>query len=192
MGGCEQRYGVEIAESVNAGDENRNRYEITPVHHLRFITRYLKKSRINKNDRIFDVGCGKGAMLWYFITEIGFKEASGLERSDKLCSICRSNIEKWDINAKVINGDASEFEDYDEYNYFYLYNPFDATIMRKFICCLEQSISRRPRTTTILYVCSLFKGIFEEHGWKSVSEYKKNIFHTKESTILCKEVQEIQ
>lgn len=185
-GRCERKYSVDIIKSVGNGDEHRVWYEATPIHHLLFIKKYIKKHGLNTSDKVMDVGCGKGAMLWYFFHEIGFAKVAGIEYSEELYKICRNNTEKWNINADVINVDATKYDKYDDYNYFYLFNPFDEVIMEQFVLKLEASIKRKPRATTILYVCCAHRRVFEKYGWKSVSEYKKNIFHSKESVVLYK------
>lgn len=109
----------------------------------------LKNMKISDNDNILDVGCAKGSALKYF-TKFPFKKIHGLELSKTLTKICANNFRVLNIsNIKVYNISATEFEDYNDYNFFYLYNPFPEIIMTKFIDCLKKQITNKK--ITIIY-----------------------------------------
>lgn len=126
-------------------------------------------------------------MLFYF-RQYPFGKICGLEYSREVAGRCLDNLSIWGIDVQVIVDDAIRFDDYDEFNYFYLFNPFDDVIMKEFLKHLNNSIMRRPRTVTVLYTCCNHKDMFVRDGFKIISYFKKNIFHTKESIILRKEI----
>ncbi|MBD1397723.1 methyltransferase domain-containing protein [Pontibacter sp. JH31] len=116
-----------------------------------FLGRILKDLKIGKNDSIIDIGCGKGSALRYMM-KFPFARIAGLEISALLSSIAQQNFEK--LKAKHITiyvGDATTFDNLDDFNYIYFYNPFPGQIMEKFIRNLKASIEINPRKVTIIY-----------------------------------------
>ena len=109
----------------------------------------LNDIKISRNDNILDVGCAKGSALKYF-TKFPFKKIHGLELSKTLTKICANNFRVLKIsNVKVHNISATKFKGYNDYNFFYLYNPFPEIIMIKFIDCLKKQIINKK--ITIIY-----------------------------------------
>lgn len=110
---------------------------------------------------MIDIGCGKGALLWVF-SKYAFGQIAGLEYSKALCEICSENMKKLDLNVDIINGDANFYNDYDRYNYMYLYNPFQGAIMTNFINNLHECIVRSSRKIRIIYKSCLSRRFFEK------------------------------
>lgn len=97
----------------------------------KYLFRALKKSCINVNDSIIDIGCGKGDALRLFC-KFNFNKISGIEYSESIFQVASNNFSKFPFKNKAItlfNMDAMKFKKYDDYNYFYFYNPFDKAIM---------------------------------------------------------------
>lgn len=90
---------------------------------------------INENDCILDVGCGEGYCFKYF-NKFNFGKIHGIEVCKKTYDKCIYNLE---VNFKnndkfdVLNLSAQEFKNFDDYNYFYFYNPFNSDIFENFI-----------------------------------------------------------
>ena len=150
------------------------RYESTGFLFDRALKEFLRRQN-HANDRILDVGCGKGRMLEVFHT-FGFLKADGLEYSSELSKIARENMKKLGLPCEVFTGDAAEFDGYDTYNWFYLYNPFAQNIMLRFIGKLKESLRRNPRKITILYTYPRCESAFAEAGfhmgWAGAEKYK--------------------
>lgn len=84
----------------------------------------LKKLKINNEDKIIDIGSGKGFALSIF-NLYNFSKITGIELDKELLNISIKNFKILDIkNIELINYDAIKFNKYDEYNLFYFYNPF--------------------------------------------------------------------
>ena len=69
----------------------------------------------------------------------------------------------------MFQGDAALFDSYDDYNYFYLYNPFYANIMSPFIRHLKDNVTKSPRTIRVLYLHPVLHEMFINEGF-SVEE----------------------
>jgi len=90
----------------------------------RTLKEIFNNMNITCSDRILDIGCAKGFAINYFL-RFPFAKVAGLEISERLVSICENNLNrKGDPRAEVILADATQFDGYGDYNYFYLYNPF--------------------------------------------------------------------
>ena len=90
---------------------------------------------INKNDSILDVGCGEGYCFKYF-NNYNFGKIHGIEVCKKTFDKCINNLKlNYSNNKKfeVLNLSAQEFKNFDNYNYFYFYNPFNTEIFENFI-----------------------------------------------------------
>lgn len=123
-------------------------YECT---HLRILPQLRRIcSKVTPKDCIIDVGCGKGRMLAWF-SQFAFGRVDGIELNSSLVSIAEKNMAKLGLSSKIIFGDVRTYQEWDPYNYFYLYNPFPEKIMEEFIHNLKESIRRNPRTVYVLY-----------------------------------------
>ncbi len=157
---------------------------LLPYYMMQFIEEYLKGVKIDSEDGIIDLGCGAGAMLFFF-DKYGFGKVSGLEFSEKIALVGNKNIEKWGIDANIIIEDATKYDEYDEYNYFYLFDSFDDKIISQLLVHINNSMARKPRKVTVIYSLCRFKDLFLDDGYTLEKVYKKR-FHKAELSVLVK------
>jgi SAM-dependent methyltransferase len=149
------------------------------------LDRVLKNISINENDSILDIGCGKGGAL-ITLSKYHFQAVDGLDISDKLLSIAKTNFKKLNIGkVKLFHANAVTFTDLDNYTFIYMANPFPASIMKTVISNLDTSIKKHPREITIIYynpVChdvivseSDFRVVMKIHNFGSPFWIYKNI-----------------
>lgn len=103
-------------------------------------------------EAVLDVGCGKaGAMV--ALRDAGFERVDGIELSNRLCTIARENLNKVSMQDKssVYEVDATKFSKYNNYNVFYLYDPFRGETFRAVIDKIEKSLEDNPRTVHLVY-----------------------------------------
>lgn len=141
------------------------RYQATTPRIYRELRKYL---RDKKDVSLLDVGCGKGRMLKFF-SKCSLYKVDGLEYSKELVDIAKNNMKILSIDSNVYRGDASQWNGYDEYNYFYLFNPFGKDVMAGFLGKLVESYKRNQRKITIIYL-----------NPKEAEELKKIGFREKE------------
>ena len=92
----------------------------------------FKKLIIN-NDSIIDIGSSKGAAM-FLMSQYKFKRIDGIELSTKLSTIAKQNFKKLNLSElRIYNLDARDFDDYKNYNIYYMYNPFSEFILEKVI-----------------------------------------------------------
>lgn len=148
----------------------------------------LNDLRLNQDDSIFDFGFGKGATMALF-NKYPFKKIGGIELSNSLVTIANKNLSLLGIqHAELINGNAVSYENLDDYNHFYFYNPFPKNVMTSVIRNIEQSTLRKPRIVKIIY-CNpalhldiissnaffLEKRYGSETSWAIINVYKNNV-----------------
>lgn len=161
-------------------------YEGTKLRHIKpFFSDF--SNLFSFDEKIIDLGCGKGSALIAF-KEAGFKSVTGVEISEKLCLIAKNNLGKLNIkNVEIINSDILDFHLYEDYDIFYMFNPFPAEIMRKVILDIEQSLHNKPREVKIIYMnpkhqdeiskSKLFKKLGEYNYDSEKSAFRKIVLY---------------
>lgn len=135
----------------------------------KYLNKLLKDLNIKDNDSILDIGCAKGSAMKYF-TKFPFKKIHGLELSQTLTKICINNFRVLNIsNVKVHNISATKFKGYNDYNFFYLYNPFPEIVMKKFIQTLKEQIN--DKKINIIYNNPVCHDLLEELGFFLIKTY---------------------
>jgi SAM-dependent methyltransferase len=115
-----------------------------------YLTSLLKEFLVTESDDILDIGCGKGSAILR-MTECKFNNIDGIEIVKQHAEVAKTNFKKLGIqNVQIFNEDATQFNGYNKYNYFYMYNPFPRIVMQLVISrILEQtSVGRK---ITIIY-----------------------------------------
>ena len=176
---------MDLIEQVDVHTEKHSRYQITRPQHLVFVKEYLSEMNIGSGDGIIDVGCGKGGMLFEF-AQYAFGKIAGLEFSKELCEIANSNLIKAEIKADIICEDAITYSDYDDYNYFYMYNPFGEEIMENVVNCINESLNRHQRTIHVIYTNPVHRGLFIRYGFKVEKKFKVSLMFTQAAVVFTK------
>jgi SAM-dependent methyltransferase len=141
-------------------------YEYGPTHAVP-LRKLFKALRIQPGKVLVDLGCGKGKVL-LIASEFGFKEVRGVEFSPLLCDIASNNCSTYKARTKtntVFSIHKSDVLDYgikDDEDVFYLYDPFDAYILKQVLKNILASLQRRKRKIWIIYHDAEFRGMVEE------------------------------
>ena len=103
-----------------------------------------------------DLGCGKGRAV-LLASELGFREAVGVELNAGLAEIARANAAIWTTAGKarspirIEGGDATEVEWPSGPCLVYLYNPFSEPVMRAVVEGLRKRFGDRRDELEIVY-----------------------------------------
>ena len=119
---------------------------------------------IDDNDAVFDYGCGKGGVM-LLLRLRGFNRIGGVEYDDYLYSIAVDNCKKMGMDTnRIIRGDASGLKnEIDEYNYFFLYDPFEGNQFERTINNISDSFERNNRKITIIYASPQCDAIIQKN-----------------------------
>ena len=106
----------------------------------------------SEQDAVFDFGCGKGGALLLF-QKSGIMRLGGVEYDSEIFETLCDNFKKVGCNTKgLLNNDAVLIKkELDEYNYFFMYNPFQGKTFDIVIRNIQESYDRRPRKITFIY-----------------------------------------
>jgi SAM-dependent methyltransferase len=117
-----------------------------------------------------DLGSGKGRAL-LIASHFPFRQIIGVEFSEKLNAIARANIAAYHPGdqrcrrIEAICGDAGTFEPPDGPLVIYLYNAFDAVILRRVAARLGASLAVAPRDVILLYVNPVHRSVLDPLPW---------------------------
>lgn len=119
------------------------------------LRRFLSELPVRYEDFSFvDVGCGKGRAL-LVAAEFPFRHLFGLEIAGELCEVARANValrRDWQDRISIVNQDATRYVFPEGPLVLYLYHPFLAPILRRFLKNLQRELRRSPRPTYLIYV----------------------------------------
>lgn len=129
------------------------------------ISDYLDTLNLSSNDSILDLGCGKGKVL-YILSKYAFGRVDGIEICPGIAEICMKNLAKLKVTtAKVFVTDATMFEDYQDYNYFYLYNSFGAETLDKVLSKIDVTLQNSEKGNAyIIYANPVHSNVFANHS----------------------------
>ena len=107
---------------------------------------------VTAEDVIVDVGCGKGRSTNWFLSRYPDTTIYAIELDPEICASTAKRLRRHG-RVKMLCGDATELLPA-EGTVFYLFNPFDESVMRRFITALTalkegaRAARRRSSTTT--------------------------------------------
>jgi hypothetical protein len=136
------------------------------------LCKLLKSFNITSSDSIFDFGAGKATALFWF-KWFDFNKIVGIELSEMVYQIGSLNVKLMnDSRVSLMKGDAIEFNNLDEFNYFYFFNPFGQMAMISCINNILLSVKKHQRPITIIYHYPVFSNVFFNlEGLKSLKTY---------------------
>ena len=123
-------------------------YECTHLRMHRILRRICRE--VKPEDSILDVGCGKGRMLCFF-SNYGFHQVDGIEYNREIAAIARKNMEKLKLSPHIFCMNACDFTQWENYTWFYFYNPLSERAMELCLKKMLQSVKIRPRTLHVIY-----------------------------------------
>lgn len=113
----------------------------------------------------------------YWFSKQGFGQSDGIEYSKDLVVCAKSNMNILKKECSIINVDATEYQGYSDYNYFYFANPFGKETMRLVIRKIEESYRENPRKMVIIYYNPLcHKEIIESGFFRLEYSNENNIY----------------
>src|SRR5262249_9417993 len=110
---------------------------------------------VGKDDVIVDVGCGKGRSINWFLDRYPGIRIVGIELDPDICAATAKRLKK-PSDAEILCGDATALLPPDG-TVFYLFNPFDESVMRRF----AQAMLDRNSPATIVYLNAKHAVAFE-------------------------------
>jgi SAM-dependent methyltransferase len=180
---------VETADKVDLEDfglaqPNRVGYEAGSWLDL---PRILRRDEIGPDDVFLDLGSGKGRMV-LVAARYPFKRVIGVELSDSLTAIARSNVTSCRFRPRchdieLVTADVLDYRVPDDVSVVYLFNPFRGPIFDKAMARLIASVDRHPRVVRVIYRNALyhdrlmqtgrFRPLRAALGWRPGREWRE-------------------
>jgi hypothetical protein len=126
----EKLFGIDIkfehAEDASAVHPDNMHYQPLYTYYLK---KLMKCISIGAADKLLDYGSGKG-MAMIFFARYSFCKIDGVELIQELHKIALKNIARKKLtHLTSYNEDVTKYNDIDQYNYYFFYNPFCGKVM---------------------------------------------------------------
>ena len=139
-------------------DPNSEQYQSFPTpYHV------LNKLKDLQGEHLLDVGMGTGRALKFFHSKNRFKSYTGVELNSQAFQQAQKNLSK--TNVHLIQDDVLNLN-LDFYDTIFFYNVFEGQTLSSFLLNLKESVERKPREITLIYVDPLFIDQFLANAFK--------------------------
>lgn len=130
-----------------------NRYEATPYAALEQL---CETYSFNEGDQLIDFGCGRGRVAFYIHDRFNIP-VTGVEAHDTTFEEALINEEMYRKSRAHLDAPllfefalAEQYDVADDYNKFFMFNPFSVHIFKKVITNIVKSHERHPRTIELI------------------------------------------
>jgi predicted RNA methylase len=143
-------------------------YGVAPSVFHRLVARWRRSGPASPLEQttFIDIGAGMGRAV-LLAAEMPVRRVIGIELHPTLVRIARRNLTLWRKGgrekspARILRADAVEFAYASEPTVLFLFNPFGAVVMRRFLHALAKVFANRPGELDILYVNNEQEGVLE-------------------------------
>jgi Histone methylation protein DOT1 len=133
-------------------------YQKTPA---RITLQMVELAAFKQEDAFFDIGSGLGQVA-ILVNLISGVKTRGIEYEPAYCNYARNSISALNLsNIEFVNLDARD-ADYSEGTIFYLYSPFEGTMLQDIWRILHRESGKRRITLFTYGPCSIYAG---REGW---------------------------
>jgi len=162
--------------TITKGDiAKASRYEAVSFYMLEKLFTVFKK--ISGKTSIVDLGCGKGRMMMV-APHFGFNDVAGIDFAKEVCEQARINMERKkkefpDLRWKILNQNVEDYNISPEDSVFFMFNPFNQSILESFLDKLNISCNQFPRAIYFLYASPQYQKLLLDNGYAVVYQKKK-------------------
>ena len=144
-------------------------YGVAPSVFHRLVARWRRSdpSPALEQTTFIDIGAGMGRAV-LLAAEMPFRRVIGIELHSTLLRIARRNLTVWrkagrvKVPARMVQADAAEIVYPAGPTVCFLFNPFGAVVMRRFLKALARAVGDRPGAVDVLYVNNEQDWVFEQ------------------------------
>jgi Methyltransferase domain len=122
--------------------------------------------RVSSSDVLVDVGCGTGRVINYWLSQGIHNPIIGLEMLEEVANVTRSRLKGY-ANVSIVTGDAIDHLPAEGTLYF-LFNPFDETVLSRF---QERLLKVASQPVRIIYFAPTHLNVFLENPLWKVEQY---------------------
>ncbi len=162
----DMRYGGSLAGSIPSQDSDKGAYDVANVQYS--VLPLIFSDRVGPSDVVVDVGCGKGRVINWLLSRGIRNRIVGIELNSEVAMATNKRLARY-RNVQIIAGDAIDNLPADG-TIFFLFNPFNATVMERFKERLRTLFGDRGGITVLYYAAvhlEVFRNdphwVLEEH-----------------------------
>ncbi|MFI5188327.1 MAG: class I SAM-dependent methyltransferase [Chitinophagales bacterium] len=162
--------------TITSGDIKKgSRYEAVSFYMLEKLFNAFRK--ISDQTYIIDLGCGKGRMMMV-APHFGFTHVAGIDFAEEVCEQARENMKKKEkqfarLKWNILNENVEDYDISPGDSVFFMFNPFNETVLENFLKKLNDSCDQFPRTIYFLYASPQHKKLLLDNGYAVVYQKKK-------------------
>lgn len=150
--------------SARVGDNSG--YSKTNERHLKKIFSFVHS--LGDYNSIIDIGCGKGVVLKE-AAKFPFKKISGIEYSRDISEIAQKNFKQLNMeHINIYNCSAEDFDNYNDYDVFYLFNPFGGKLFKNVI---DKIFEDNKKSFIIIYHNPVEKSYLETKKVERIAQF---------------------
>lgn len=160
---------------VKGDTKKASRYEAVSFYMLEKLFNAFRK--ISDRNAIIDLGCGKGRMMMV-APHFGFRDITGIDFAKEVCEQARTNMNKKkkqfpQIKWKVLNQNVEDYEIEPKDSVFFMFNPFNYSVLKNFLKKLDISCDQFPRTIYFLYASPQYEKLLLDNGYAVIYQKQK-------------------
>ena len=162
--------------TIVGGDiKKASRYEAVSFYMLEQLLHAFRK--IAGHTSIVDLGSGKGRVMMT-APFFGFTDITGIDFAKELCEQATANMKEKEkkfphIKWKVLNENVEDYNIDKTDSVFFMFNPFDQAVLKKFLINLDASCDLFPRTIYFLYASPQYQKLLLDNGYVIVYQKEK-------------------
>jgi len=130
--------GVDLGLQKETRFRDKGAHDPTPTHYF-ILEQLFGYFSFDDRSHLLDVGCGAGRALAHFLQKGYPGRVTGVELDPALADVGKAWTAKY-RNLTVVQGDVLEM-DLSRFTDFYLFNPFDASVLQRFIQEVEAQVA---------------------------------------------------
>lgn len=131
---------------VKSIDSSKGIYDTVSTGYDAIHLIFFKYFKVSKSDIIVDVGCGKGRVFNYLLYKGLRNKMIGYEINEEVAVTTKKNLSRFK-NVTILSEDI--FNNFpSDTTLFYLFNPFNSTVMQQFV---DNMLKMKDKKPVILY-----------------------------------------
>ena len=160
---------------IDGDVKKSSRYEAVSFYMLEQLLGAFRK--ISAETSIVDLGCGKGRMMMV-APHFGFQNITGIDFAKEVCEQAIVNMKITEkkfpgITWNVINQNVEDYNIASTDSVFFMFNPFESSVLKNFLENLNASCDQFPRTTYFIYASPQHEQLLLDNGYAIAYQKQK-------------------
>lgn len=167
----EKKYGIRSSGFKTSNSRENYHYQAASYSILHRVFAALKP--VSDRAAFYDIGCGKGRVL-FVASKMGFSNLFGIEMDHELIENAKQNLSETLVKPKMLKLIEQNVLDYsyeDQPSVFFLFNPFNAEVLSKFI---DKVLQTNHQECYFVYMNPVHSSVFTQKNipvWRVIRSF---------------------